>query len=122
MKTISMTGFSSLDPQFDRFLYAPLCEQDEMTVSVLSALTRQSVDPWQLAAQLTQLSKAQAVKTLVGGKRDSCSSDRGFAISKCFRLGFAFNGKSEGPSYDMATVRHLVGSACFVREQFATDE
>lgn len=59
-----MTGFPSLDPQFDRFLYASLCEHDEMTVSVLSALTRQGIDPWQLAAQLTQLSKAQAVRML----------------------------------------------------------
>jgi hypothetical protein len=59
-----MTGLQTLDPQFDRFLYAPLCEQDEMTLSVLSALTRQNIDPWQLAARLSQLPKAQAVKTL----------------------------------------------------------
>jgi hypothetical protein len=59
-----MAGLHGLDPQFDRFLYAPLCERDEMTVSVLSALTRQNIDPWQLAARLSQLPKAQAVKTL----------------------------------------------------------
>ena len=59
-----MAGLHSLNPQFDRFLYAPLCERDEMPVSVLSALTRQNIDPWQLAARLSQLPKAQAVKTL----------------------------------------------------------
>lgn len=59
-----MVGLQTVDPRFDRFLYAPLCEQDEMTLSVLSALTRQNIDPWQLAARLDQLPKAQAVKTL----------------------------------------------------------
>jgi hypothetical protein len=73
MKTICMTGFPSLDPQFDRFLYAPLCEHDEMTVSVLSALTRQNIDPWQLAARLTQLPKAQAVKMLASIVEESGS-------------------------------------------------
>jgi|SRR6266480_6316308 len=73
MKTICMTGFPSLDPQFDRFLYAPLCEHDEMMVSVLSALARQNIDPWQLAARLTQLPKAQAVKMLASIVEESGS-------------------------------------------------
>src|SRR3954452_20084748 len=59
-----MSGLTNLDHRFDRFLYAPICEHDEITVSVLSALTRQDIDPWQLAAQLTRLPKAQAVKCL----------------------------------------------------------
>ena len=73
MKTIYMTGFPSLDPQFDRFLYAPLCKHDEMTVSVLSALTRQNTDPWQLAARLTQLPKTQRVKMLASIVEESGS-------------------------------------------------
>jgi hypothetical protein len=64
MKAVCMTGFPSLDPQFDRFLYAELCEHDETTLSVLSALTRQNIDAWQLAARLAQLPKAQAVTML----------------------------------------------------------
>jgi hypothetical protein len=59
-----MSGLTDLDHRFDRFLYAPICERNEITVSVLSALTRQDIDPWQLAAQLTRLPKAQAVKCL----------------------------------------------------------
>jgi hypothetical protein len=60
-----MTGLQALDPQFDRFLYAQLCEHDEMTLSVLSALTRQNIDPWHLAARLSlNCQRAQAVKTL----------------------------------------------------------
>ena len=60
-------------PQFDRFLYAPLCKHDEMTVSVLSALTRQNIDPWQLAARLTQLPKTQRVKMLASIVEESGS-------------------------------------------------
>jgi hypothetical protein len=60
-----------LDPRFDRFLYAPLCERDDITVSVLSTLTRQDIDPWRLAAQLTRLPKAQAVKSLASIMEDS---------------------------------------------------
>ena len=71
IKAICMTGFPSLDPQFDRFLYAELCEHDEMTVSVLSTLTRQNIDPWQLADRLTQLPKAQAVKMLASIVQES---------------------------------------------------
>jgi hypothetical protein len=74
IKAICMTGFPNLDPQFDRFLYAELCQRDEMTVSVLSALTRQNIDPWQLAARLTQLPKAQAVTMLASIVQES---DRG---------------------------------------------
>ena len=59
-----MSGLTNLDARFDRFLYAPLCERDDIKVSVLSALTRQDIDPWELAAQLTRLPKAQAVKSL----------------------------------------------------------
>jgi hypothetical protein len=59
-----MDELTKLDPRFDRFLYAPLCERDEITVSVLSALTRQNIDPWQFADCLTRLPKAQAAKSL----------------------------------------------------------
>lgn len=64
MKATCMTESPTLDPQFDRFVYAELCEHDETTPSVLSALARQSVDPWQLAARLTQMPKDQAVEML----------------------------------------------------------
>jgi hypothetical protein len=59
-----MTGSFRLDPQFDCFLYAPVCERDEPSLSVLSALTRQGFDPWQEAARLSQLPKEQAVRSL----------------------------------------------------------
>ena len=59
-----MTELSRLEPQYDSFLFASLCETNEITLSVLSLLARQDVDPWQEAARLTQLSKEQAINSL----------------------------------------------------------
>jgi hypothetical protein len=59
-----MTELSRLESQYDAFLFASVCETDEMTLSVLSVLARQDVDPWQEAARLTQLSKDQAINSL----------------------------------------------------------
>ncbi|MEH2571817.1 hypothetical protein [Bradyrhizobium sp. AZCC 1708] len=59
-----MTELSGLESQYDAFLFASICETDEMTLSVLSLLARQDVDPWQEAARLTQLSEAQAINSL----------------------------------------------------------
>ena len=59
-----MTALSGLESQYDAFLFASLCENDEMTLSVLSLLARQDVDSWREAARLTQLPKAQAINSL----------------------------------------------------------
>ena len=59
-----MTALSGLEPQYDAFLFASLSETDEVTLSVLSLLARQDVDPWQEAARLTQLPKAHAINSL----------------------------------------------------------
>ncbi|ANW00305.1 hypothetical protein [Bradyrhizobium icense] len=59
-----MTEFSGLESQYDAFLFASLSETDEVTLSVLSLLARQDVDPWQEAARLTRLPKDQAINNL----------------------------------------------------------
>jgi hypothetical protein len=59
-----MTELSRLESQYDAFLFASLSETDEITLSVLSVLARQDVDPWQEAARLTQLSREQAINSL----------------------------------------------------------
>lgn len=59
-----MTQLSRTDSQFDRFLFAPLDENGETPLSVLSALTRQDIDAWQEAARLAQLPKDHAVNSL----------------------------------------------------------
>jgi hypothetical protein len=51
--------------EFDKFLYAAICEDRNGTpLSVLSALARLDVDPWQEAASLARMSKATAAMRL----------------------------------------------------------
>ena len=59
-----MTELSRPVSQYDAFLYASVCQTDEMTLSVLSVLARQDVDPWQEADRLAQLSRDQATNSL----------------------------------------------------------
>jgi hypothetical protein len=47
--------------RFDRFLFAPLDEDGETPLSVLSVLARQDLDAWQEAARLDQLPRDSAV-------------------------------------------------------------
>ncbi|MGA7994687.1 MAG: hypothetical protein WCA28_07215 [Bradyrhizobium sp.] len=70
-----MTVLSCFESQYDAFLFASLCETDEMTLSVLSVLARQDLDPWQEAARLTQLSRDQAIDSLAS-KISKSSGDR----------------------------------------------
>jgi hypothetical protein len=52
-------------PEFDDFLYAAIdTDKDEMPLSVLSALARLNVDPWEEAAELSELTKAPAAQRL----------------------------------------------------------
>lgn len=52
-------------PEFDRFLHAPIgADGNDMPLSVLSALTRLNVDPWEEAADLTELSENNAAERL----------------------------------------------------------
>ncbi|RXG93220.1 hypothetical protein [Bradyrhizobium vignae] len=59
-----MAGLCALDSRYDAFLFASICEPDQNNLSVLSLLARQDVDPWQEAARLSNLSKAQAIQSL----------------------------------------------------------
>jgi hypothetical protein len=57
--------FSLLRSEFNEFLYAPIgAESNDSVLSVLSALARTGIDPWQEAARLAQLSKALATQRL----------------------------------------------------------
>jgi hypothetical protein len=56
---------SRLGCQFDRFLYASVGDDTNgMPLTVLSALARMNVDPWEEASKLTQLPKESAVTQL----------------------------------------------------------
>jgi hypothetical protein len=66
--------FSPLDKRFDRFLYASVLERDGLPVSVLSALTRQNLDPWEEATRLAGLPRDEAVDSLAAMIRRSSSA------------------------------------------------
>ncbi len=57
---------SKVDSQYDNFLFAPICDEPGgMRLSVISALARMDVDPWEEAARLAALSTPDAERTLV---------------------------------------------------------
>jgi hypothetical protein len=52
-------------PEFDDFLHAPIgTDSNEMPLSVLSALARLNIHPWQEAAELSELPKDAATQRL----------------------------------------------------------
>jgi hypothetical protein len=60
---LSVSSFTS---RYNQFLYAPICDEaNGMQLSVLSALARMDVDPWQEATRLAAMPKAIAERTLV---------------------------------------------------------
>jgi hypothetical protein len=57
---------SSLSSRYDHFLFAPIREEaNGMQLSMLSALARMDVDPWEEATRLAAMPKAIAERTLV---------------------------------------------------------
>jgi hypothetical protein len=55
---------SDLGSDFNNFLFAPLRDDKNGTLSVLSALARLDVDPWELAAKLAALPPDAATQKL----------------------------------------------------------
>ena len=59
------TAVTFFRPEFDEFLFAPIgADGNEMLLSVLSALARLNVDPWEEAAELAELPKDTATQRL----------------------------------------------------------
>jgi hypothetical protein len=64
---MSAVTTTRLGCEFDRFLYAAVGEDNNgMPLTVLSALARMDVDPWDEAAKLTGLPQESAVAQLAG--------------------------------------------------------
>jgi hypothetical protein len=60
------TSVLNSSSRYDHFLFAPICEDaNGMQLSVLSALARMDVDPWEEAARLAAMPKAIVGRTLV---------------------------------------------------------
>jgi hypothetical protein len=59
------TSVSFFNAEFNEFLYSPIdSEKNGMPLSVLSALARLDLDPWEEAAQLSELPKDTAARRL----------------------------------------------------------
>jgi hypothetical protein len=57
--------FRPLRPDLDKFLFAAVgSEQDGIPLSMISALTRLGLDPWDEAGRLSSLSKREAIEQL----------------------------------------------------------
>jgi hypothetical protein len=59
-------AFSTLSARYDDFLYAPVCDEPNgMRHSVISALARMNIDPWDEAKRLAAMPKAMGERVLV---------------------------------------------------------
>jgi len=64
-RTADAGSASFLGSEFDTFLFAPIgADRKGMVLSVLSALARLDIDPWQEAAKLAQMPSAIAIERL----------------------------------------------------------
>ncbi len=58
-------AFSLINSEFNEFLFASIGDEENgMPLSVMSALTRLGIDPWEQAAQLSALPQGVAASTL----------------------------------------------------------
>jgi hypothetical protein len=84
--------FSTLSASYDDFLFAPVCEDPNgMRLSVLSALARMDVDPWEEATRLAAMPKVIAETTLLSildlvSGRSWKSSEAAAAAAQLVRL------------------------------------
>ena len=92
---------SSRPAEFDNFLYSVVREVDGVPLTVLSALARNDLDPWDAAEELTRLSRNTAAARL--GEMLSCQP----------------NQAGEPPSNDLATIQLLarLPAASTIRRQ-----
>lgn len=73
-----------MNPEFDQFLFAPISEETNgMSTSVISALARLNIDPWQEAARLSELPKegaaaalCQLIDRLPGDRREQSDTQK----------------------------------------------
>jgi hypothetical protein len=111
------TSISFFRPEFDDFLYAQIgANGGEMPLSVLSALARLDLDPWQEAAELSELPKGTATQRLAAliarlpGGRWTLADSRAMA-DRLIEL-LPSSGRSAVPLAPKALVlREMTGSA-----------
>jgi hypothetical protein len=83
---MTMRGdYAPMLPEFDAFLFAPVGEEvNGIPLSVLSALARLGLDPWDEAARLARLTKEAATDQLA--RMIASLNDRGWSTSEASRI------------------------------------
>ena len=77
--------YAPMLPEFDRFLFASVGEEvDGVPLSVLSALARLELDPWDEAARLAHLTREAAADQLA--RMIARLSDRRWSLSEARRI------------------------------------
>lgn len=111
---------SNIPSRYDAFLFAPICEEAEgMQLSVLSALARMNVDPWEEAERLATMPKAIAEKTLIStfnlvSCRDLDPSEAQSTAARLARLLPQANDGSTTAATDIAAARAERTRYCLV--------
>lgn len=78
-------AYAPMLPEFDAFLFASVGEEvDGVPLSVLSALSRLGLDPWDEAARLAHLTKESAADQLA--RMIARLSDRRWSVSEARRI------------------------------------
>jgi hypothetical protein len=110
---------SSLTSRYDAFLFAPICEEaDGKQLSVLSALARMNIDPWEEASRLEAMPEALAAKALVStlnqASGSSCKSAETTAIAARLVQLLPKRNTSSSAATEIATVRAQRASSWLV--------
>jgi hypothetical protein len=97
----------NLTSRYDEFLFAPICEEaGGMRLSVLSALARMKLDPWEEASRLAAMPKAIAQRALVSildsVPNRSCEPSEAWVIAA--RLVGLLPQRSDGPTTAVAEI------------------
>jgi hypothetical protein len=108
-------SYTSLTSRYDEFLFAPICEEaNGMRLSVLSALARMNVDPWEEATRLATMPSATAERTLVStlGPASGRSWDPSEAQSVAARL--VSRSRVEARQPPRRKPQESLGGRCFI--------
>jgi hypothetical protein len=85
--------FPPLDPEYDAFLYAVVCnEKNGMQLTIASAIARSGADPWKEAARISKMPKDVAIQVLKrlmpeqAGDSDQMANDAQVTADRLFSL------------------------------------
>jgi hypothetical protein len=80
-------AFPPLGPEYERFLYAVVCDEaNGSTLTMVSAIARSGDDPWREAARIAKLPKAAAFEALARLIPDRGDAEKTAIANRLFAL------------------------------------